>query len=252
LLPTNPVRAVLPEPDNVVYGTITLDGQQVTATRTDVVVEARRLISGPVVASYRMGSNPQLGNFYSLRLSLESLLPIVDANASQVGDSLFIVITDVSGVRAQATYTLAGRGQVQRLDFGTAILDSDGDGLPDAWETLHFGGLGQGANAINPNGQTTLQNYIAGTNPNDTNSLFRVSVTSLGANTFVSLEARRAEGTGYEGRSRFYSLERTSALDAGWQGVPGFTNIIGNNQTITYGPPGTNSPAFYRGRVWLQ
>ena len=148
---------------------------------------------------------------------------------------------------------MGDRGAVQRLDFGAAVLDSDGDGLPDAWERLHLGSTSPTPNSINANGQTTLQNYVAGTNPNDTNSLFRVAVTASGANALVSFQALRAEGTGYEGLSRYYSLEYSTNAGAGlWLGLNNFTNLLGNNQTITYQPPGTNGPAFYRGRVWLQ
>src|SRR5437867_2880970 len=93
-------RATLPEPDNILYGSITLDGALVTAARTDVVIQARRTTNGPAIASYRMGSNPALGNFYSLRLLLESVSPISDTNASQVAQSLSIVVTDSTGVRA--------------------------------------------------------------------------------------------------------------------------------------------------------
>ena len=93
--------ASIPEPDNILYGNITLDGALVTAARNDVVIEARRLTNGPAIASYRMGSDPALGNFYSLRLLLESVAPVSDTNASQISDSVFIVVSDGSGLRAQ-------------------------------------------------------------------------------------------------------------------------------------------------------
>ena len=35
-------HAVIPEPDNIIYGNITLDGALVMAARTDVVIQARR------------------------------------------------------------------------------------------------------------------------------------------------------------------------------------------------------------------
>lgn len=242
----------MPEPDNILYGTITLDNQPVTAARTDVSIEARRLINGPAIARYQMGSSTPSGDFYSLRLSLESASPLLNTDASLSGDSLFIVVLDASGIRSQTAYTVGGRATVQRLDFGSAASDGDGDGLPDAWEILRFGSTGAGPNTPNANGQTTLQNYIAGTNPNDTNSVFRVSVTPTGDVTRVSFDALRAEGTGYEGRSRYYSLEFTTALGSGWQGVAGFTNLLGNSQSVVFLAPVTNAPAFYRGNVRLQ
>jgi hypothetical protein len=246
-------RAEIPEPDNVLYGTIAIDNAAITASRTDVVVEARRQTNGPAIASYRMGSNPQLGNFYSLRLKLESLAPALDANASLTGSEVVMVVTDATGVRAQAGYTLAGRGEFQRLDFGTAVPDSDGDGLPDAWETHYFGSLNQNASSIGASGLSALQHFIAGTNPNDPNSVFKLVITNAGQARAISFTALRAEGPGYDGFTRLYTLESTPTLAAAsWTGVPGFTNLTGNNQIVTYQTAGLGSPGFFRGRITLQ
>src|SRR4030095_15122531 len=138
-------HATISEPDNVLYGNITLDGVLVTAARTDVVIEARRTTNGPAIASYRMGGDSAIGNYYSLRLAVESVTPVLNTNASQISQSVFIVVTDGSGLRAQTSYTIPDRGVVQRVDFGVAAVDSDGDGLPDAWELLRFGSLGPNA-----------------------------------------------------------------------------------------------------------
>ena len=70
------VQATVTEPDNLIYGNITLNNVLVTAARTDVVVEARRTTNGPAIASYRMGSDPAAGNFYTLRLAIESVTPL--------------------------------------------------------------------------------------------------------------------------------------------------------------------------------
>lgn len=246
-------RAEIPEPDNVLYGTIALDNVAVTAARTDVVVEARRQTNGAAIASYRMGSSQQAGNFYSLRLKLESLAPVFDSDASQLGDNLVIVVRDASGVRDQANVTIAERGQFQRLDFGTAVPDSDGDGLPDAWETQYFGGLNQNAGSIGANGLSALQNFIAGTNPNDPNSVFKLSIAATNNLKEVSFVTLRAEGPGYVGLTRIYSLEASSNMAPNsWTGVPGFTNLAGNNQTVTYQSPVAGVPAFFRGRINLQ
>jgi hypothetical protein len=247
------VRAGLPEPDHVLYGTITLDGQPITAAQTDVRVEARRLIGSPPIASYRMGANDRLGNFYSLRLSLESSPPLTSPNASLAGEALFIVVVDGTGIRAQTGYSIGDPGAVQRLDFGATVPDGDGDGLPDAWELTHLGSTAAGPNTVNANGQTALQNYVAGTNPNDTNSVFAVDLSLSDLQTTVSFRALHAEGAGYSGLTRYYSLETATDLGAiTWIGVPGYTNLVGNNQTVLYQTLATNPPTFYRGRVWLQ
>ena len=159
-------RAVVSEPDNVVYGTIALGTTPVTAADTAVVVEARRTLPGPAIASYRMGDDPAAngGNFYLLRLGLESGAPVADPSASATGDTLFLVVLDASGVRDQKTFTLGARGQITRIDFGN--IDTDHNGLPDEWERSHFGAIGQNPNAdFDKDGLTNLQEYQRGTDP---------------------------------------------------------------------------------------
>jgi GH25 family lysozyme M1 (1,4-beta-N-acetylmuramidase) len=48
------------------------------------------------------------------------------------------------------------------------VGDSDSDGMPDAWERLWFGGLGEPANGdYDLDGVSNLAEYLAGTNPTD-------------------------------------------------------------------------------------
>ena len=55
-----------------------------------------------------------------------------------------------------------------------AAADSDGNGLPDAWELLHFGHIGVDPNADpDHDGATNLMEYLAGTDPNSAASVFR-------------------------------------------------------------------------------
>ncbi|HEY5909490.1 MAG TPA: hypothetical protein VJA21_02680 [Verrucomicrobiae bacterium] len=245
--------AGLPEPDNLLYGSIRLDNALVTAARTDVVIEARRTLSGPAISRYRMGTSPAMGDLYVLRLQLESVPPIADPNSSQISDTLFVVVTDGTGLRAQTGYTIAQRGVAQRVDFGVAAVDADGDGLPDAWELLHFAHLGQTAQTLDVNGQTAGQNYIAGTNPNDTNDVLRLSMIRSNDQPVVSFLARSASGVGYEGRSRYYALETCVNPAAGdWTDVPEFALLPGKDELLLLPSPRTNSSANFRVRVWLQ
>lgn len=159
------VRAEIPEPDNVLYGAITLGVTPVTSANTNVLVEARKTLNGPVVSRYRMGDNPAYGNAYSLELPLEAFLPLADTNASRVGALIYLNVRDESGVRDTRTISIAQRGQLVRLDF--TELDTDGDGIPDRWESQYFGSATGGNPNADPDGdgRNNLQEFVAGTNP---------------------------------------------------------------------------------------
>jgi hypothetical protein len=245
------VRAGVPEPDNVLYGTISLDGEAVTAGRSDIVIEARRTANGPALVRYRMGTDSAVGNFYSLRLPLESSPPVVAPNASVPGESVVIVVTDASGVRAETTFTFVERAAVQRVDFGVSAVDGDGDGIPDAWELSYFTDRSRSGDSIAPNGSSVMANYVAGTDPRTTNGLFKLDVAVNGSLKSVTLPTKTATGAGYEGKQRRYALEATTNLATGWFGLTGYTNIAATDQPVVFQTTADDSPAFFRGRVWL-
>ncbi len=244
-------RAALPEPDTVIYGNITLDNVLVTAARNDVVVEARRTTNGPAIASYRMGRDAALGNFYALPVTMESVAPLSDPNAAQVGEQVFVSVLDQTGLRLQAALVIAERGDVQRIDFGVAVPDGDADGLPDAWELQWFGSLNRHPASPTANGFTALDHFIAGTDPNGAG--FRLHLTQTNQQKRVSFLARRAEGPGYTGMTRLYTLETRATLAAGsWSGVLNYVDIAGADQTVEYVTTDMSGSAFFRGKIVLQ
>jgi hypothetical protein len=77
--------------------------------------------------------------------------------------------------------------------------DSDGDGIPDAWEKLYFGNLTT-ANALTDfdgDGASDLAEYRAGTLPNDRTSVLRITASSFSSDftaatlTFTIVPTRR-------------------------------------------------------------
>lgn len=66
--------------------------------------------------------------------------------------------------------------------------DTDEDGLPDAWEMQYFGTLNYGpSDDPDHDGLSNYQEYIAGTNPNNANSVLRVTeITSAGGQVHLT------------------------------------------------------------------
>ena len=67
--------------------------------------------------------------------------------------------------------------QTDHIQMG---VDTNGNGIADAWEYLYFGGLlapGE-QNTVRPNGMTYLQDYVDGVSPNALNSGLRITAYS--------------------------------------------------------------------------
>jgi hypothetical protein len=146
-----------------------------------------------------------------------------------------------------------GIGHVSRLqDVFAALLppaanaDSDGDGIPDWWMIQYFGHItgqafDQSLAQDDPNGtgMTTMQDYIAGTDPTDPTSVFQVLVAppaSPGGNVTLVW-------TAVAGRS--YSVQYTDSLDnPAWQTLNGTPTISGNQGQFAV--PSDQTSRYYR------
>jgi hypothetical protein len=160
------LAAGIPEPYNLVYGVIELGGGRAGRESTDVVVEARRLASGGKVASYRMGDAPSAGDYYMLKINLETKVAggKLSDTASSDGDTLYLTVLNGTQVVDQLAYTLGPRGTVFRIDFGN--VDDDQDGIPDGWEQAYLYTAEYGANDDPDNdGLSNMHEYLLGRNP---------------------------------------------------------------------------------------
>ncbi len=121
-----------------------------------------------------------------------------------------------------------------------ADIDTDGDGMPDAWETANGTQVStpDAADDYDDDGFTNYQEYLAGTHPNDPLSRLRVESVSLVGGS-VDFQFTAAS-------NRTFTVQFKDALDAPTWTL--LTNITAAPQTrvITISTAPTNSARFYR------
>ncbi|MBU1692693.1 MAG: alpha amylase C-terminal domain-containing protein [Verrucomicrobia bacterium] len=152
--------------------------------------------------------------FQTATLPGHGLLSTVDTSTWQalytpvhgfIGTDVFdFVAADGLTTGLPATITLA----VQ------APVDSDEDGMPDAWELEHFTNIvaGVAGEDNDHDGMPNLDEYRANTDPNDSNSVFRLCGTISAAGGFA-VQWTSVGGTRY-------GLQYISGLDDAFSSIP--------------------------------
>jgi len=123
--------------------------------------------------------------------------------------------------------------------------DMDGDGIPNWWETLHFGGRTNGLAGSDSDGDLVdnYEEWIADSDPNNSQSFLGVELAPLGLNWEASFEAST---------SRVYTLQyRDDLLGSGWNNIPAMSSVTGTNAHMTLSDTNSTIRRFYRVKVVL-
>ena len=125
----------------------------------------------------------------------------------------------------------------------TILIDQDGDGLPSWWEQLYFDGGTNATPSQDADGDffSNLQEWIAGSNPRDSNSFLAAEVRWQGGALRVSADD---VSTG-----RVYTLEQAAALADGapWDSLRSTNRLEGGAVLFDLAP--TQGGASYRIRA---
>jgi len=138
---------------------------ELTATAGDVV-------SGVLKQGYRFHYAYDIGGGWSGWSELAPLPTRSSLLFSPSNNTLyaFQVVAENAG-------GLLSTSSVKYLSVETGPADSDGDGLPDDWETQYYGGpTNANPDAVSSNGvNTVIEAYIAGLDPTDAGALFIIT-----------------------------------------------------------------------------
>ena len=120
--------------------------------------------------------------------------------------------------------------------------DSNADGIPDAWELQNFGTISINVNADpDHDGMSNLQEYEAGTDPNNAASRFYITAETFahgGTNTTLTWSSVP---------TRYYSIQKTPSLSSPVWSDSGLGLITPTGSSTVEGFTDTNAPIrFYR------
>jgi hypothetical protein len=122
----------------------------------------------------------------------------------------------------------------------TTLPDSDGDGLPDAWETAYGLSSANGADGLldaDGDGMLNGQEYVAGTDPTNALSCLRLGFSLFDDPIQLGFEAVS---------NRTYTIEHTSALDSALWFKLADVLAAGTNRNVVVADPKVPTNRFYR------
>lgn len=255
------VMAYPPAPPHTIYGAARRESGELIDESASIVfkTDAGVTVQGTISPGIEPGVNYEVVVPMDANTVLDepyldnALTPLVPFRISVI-----IGTTTNLPIQMQGDFQLLGEeGQKTRIDL-TLGVDSDGDGLPDAWEQFLIDLLGGDLTLadIDPagdndgDGMTNYGEYIAGTYAFDAEDVFKLYPTER------TPEVAIYQFLGIGGRT--YGIQASDNL-GDWQAVAFSVPATGANQVFSYSVSSvktvtveivsTNQASFYRGVV---
>ncbi|MEI6971612.1 MAG: hypothetical protein WCL44_08860, partial [bacterium] len=134
--------------------------------------------------------------------------------------------------------------------------DGDGDGVPDWWEYMRFGGTNVSDGDYDDDNFPDSDEWAAGTDPTNAASVLRMSIAVTNAlSSVLRFDMIPAEGEGYYGRWRRYDLLYSTNLlqqFGGWIDVDGLVDMPAEDRPVIYTNSQSGPAKLYRVRARLE